>query len=1645
MNKFKLGVFAVVLCAVAIAGFSFSNKADGQDNSRLYVFGQNQYERNGIISVASTDEPAVTVSGHDLGDKITIDLYRASMDDVLNFLVHNDKGDQLNYNFSLDRFTKITTLIQNEGGKISLPVDGTGVWLICAQSGDASVRSFLVRSSYGAVAKEGNDKFVFWVQDFTTKRSVSDTRIRTYSLENNIKEEYEVRTGSDGTVEAPVSAKYDVAVVGHGNDKALVPLNLRYLNYGNTYDRFQEKIINSKFFAFTDRPLYKPGDKMFFKTIIREDDNIRYSIPSGKVNVELVNSLGQNREVIFSGEYDISSFGTISGELNIPKNIKTGTYYLVIRDNKEGESLWGSSYVEVKIEYYQKPEFSLDMIVNDNEVISGENIEVVVQGDYFSGQPIKGYNVKYTVKESDFYDYSYYDYDYDIDNFRYGYRRGKEIFSGEVILDEKGHAKISLPANISGAKSKIYSIEIVTEGLGNQVFESKNVLVRSGQFNVYKKNRRYGAKVGEEVDMQFILKAYADISLANRTISVNTKRTWWERQDVNDALYYRSEKKEENLEFFDVNSDESGEFSFKFKPEHKGSYVFTISGEDDKGNRIEKTFSAWVSDRDGYYFSGSATSGLSLALDKEEYDPSETVNITISSDHEDRDVLLTMERHEVHRYRVVSLNGKSATIQEKLIDTDVPNISFNVTSFSNNKLDRAGSDAGVSAKGKKLFITMNLNKQHYEPGDIAEIEVSVKDQDGDSQQTDLAIWAVDKAIFELVDRSGGDIFNYFWRRRGNSTMMAHSLEGINISMAEKGGCFAEGTRVLMSGGEEKNIEDVSVGEYVLTRTRDSQELISARVLKAHSIEVGGYLNINDVLHVTDNHVLWVNGSWKSAGDVEIGDLVVDRNGNNIEVNSLSWQRKNIEVYNLEVEEEHSYFANGIWVHNGKAESRSAFSDTAYWNPKVRTDKNGFARISFVVPDNLTTWVVSSIGVTKDSKVGEEIAEIVTTKDIIIRPQLPNILYKDDKLSLTALAQNFSKQDHTFKVGLRFDAGNIENQEQSILIPAGDSTFVEWNLSVLNENQDAQFEFYMEAVDSDDNSLRDSVITSVPVKKFGYREVNSWSRDESLKYDFKVSKDADVSKTSIELSLSTTLLGSLSPSMRYLVRYPYGCVEQTTSRFVPAVLAKENSEKFKDVLDGKNIDEFLAAGVDRLTKLQSGDGGWSWSSRDKSNIFVTAYASEYLLRAKNLGVDVDQSSLNRAKNYFDNLVIASSDFQKDGSYIIILYGRSLFDSDKDRREIANFSEKTPVDLVSLAVMTNIKNGFHNSQTNGVEYLKSISKTQGNGVFWDSGLLERFGSSHTSTALAVRALVAAGEKSEIVIKAVKYLSDTREGMYWSNTFATAQVIQAFVDFSKLEEEVNADLSYRVMLNDSEMAKGIIGKSKESEKISIPVTADLKNDSRLIIEVDGDNFLYSSLVMDEFRIDKNATLVSRGLVIEREYVNVKGDEYNIVPGDIVEVRLKVGGISRGQKYLVIEDQLPSGLVPVNERLANISSSGSNGRYYSRHKEYTQNGVVILERSPRSGVYTYKARAVSAGEFMAPPATTSLMYKPEIYAHSGVSKVNIDKEIVFTEKKRKSKQLVESTFLESSRASLVVVLITLGVISFLVVAYWKGYIRKG
>ena len=119
------------------------------------------------------------------------------------------------------------------------------------------------------------------------------------------------------------------------------------------------------------------------------------------------------------------------------------------------------------------------------------------------------------------------------------------------------------------------------------------------------------------------------------------------------------------------------------------------------------------------------------------------------------------------------------------------------------------------------------------------------------------------------------------------------------------------------------------------------------------------------------------------------------------------------------------------------------------------------------------------------------------------------------------------------------------------------------------------------------------------------------------------------ESQLEITVDRTGMAELGPGLKYLIEYPYGCLEQTLSRFVPLTKVEDLAKSLKlEELRGPKLRQFMRSGVAKVIRHQHEDGHFSLWPGGTTYPHLTVYAIYGLNEASRAGVKVDKNALNR---------------------------------------------------------------------------------------------------------------------------------------------------------------------------------------------------------------------------------------------------------------------------------------------------------------------------------------------------------------------------------------------------------------------------------
>ncbi len=682
--------------------------------------------------------------------------------------------------------------------------------------------------------------------------------------------------------------------------------------------------------------------------------------------------------------------------------------------------------------------------------------------------------------------------------------------------------------------------------------------------------------------------------------------------------------------------------------------------------------------------------------------------------------------------------------------------------------------------------------------------------------------------------------------------------------------------------------------------------------------------------------------------------------------------------------------------------RAYFPDTAFWGPQLVTDEEGKATVDFAMPDSLTTWRATARAVTTDTLVGAATKKVIARKNLLVRLEMPRTLTQWDDVVISGVVHNYLPSAQRVKAELR--AGpeiKIKGATSKfVTIAAGGEARVDWRCFVEGVGETTFTATSLTRVESDAMELR------VPILPHGleYNVASARAENATFAETVVVPDDAVAGATVLEISVAPSLAGTMLDALEYLAGYPYGCVEQTMSRFLPTVYVAQTLQKLgleNDELDAE-LPKMVKAGVERLYNFQHGDGGWGWWTDDETHPFMTTYVCYGLLKAREADFDVRDDVLRRG---LDSLADQLNGVKKDerSTYLYMLYVLAEAGRDDGKAELVDaFRKRDDYDAyeLSLLALALAKREETAEAQTVIEDLDELAVKEGGFVHF-TGVGEWHYSWQDSpiqtTATALRAIVATrGTDDENLEGIARWLSLKRRGNYWRSTQETAAVVFALSDYLAATRELEGDYVARVIVNGAEVVSlavtpGNVASAKLHLYLKDKDGAVQPGANDVRVEVDGVGKVYYSTLLTYFKQEDEIMPVDEGFVVSRKYYRLAKGGTEAVEGipDIVRSgdRFRVDvtfTVENPMEYVILEDYFPSGFEVDEDVLESDYYYDWYWGNFHRERRDEKMAFFFTELSPGDYTVSYVMHAEQPGKHLALPARASLMYAPEVWGSS-------------------------------------------------------------
>ncbi|MFO0724314.1 MAG: MG2 domain-containing protein [Myxococcota bacterium] len=1372
---------------------------------------------------------------------------------------------------------------------VEVPSQDVGAYLVEAATASDVASTVVLISDVALVTKQSADELLVWSVDPATGAPRADVDLTVLSGGQTLKTG---RSDSHGLARFALASVESLVVYGQ-HDKSFTLLDPRF---------YAANLPEPRVYLFTERPVYRPGQDVFFKGFARGMKAERFELLAAQdIEVTLHDPSGAELGKV---PVKLSARGGFDGKFSLPEQPAMGMWTLEAMI--DGVPHQG----QFKVMAFVKPEVRLVVRPDQRAITAGGKISGDVTGSYFFGGPYPKAEVKITLTRTRFYipwwvDASYAWYYSDAE---YRNTAREPVGESSCKLDQNGVCEFSFDTQADPeAADYTYVLEATAlDPGGKTVSGSTQVTVTTGEF-------RLSFLPGESIvrpGQKPVLIAQA-VDYAGAPVKTSL-------EILVEAKHVAADGVVETVEVLrrSVETDAKGQAKVEVDAKRGGYYQVSAKAKDARGHSLSAETFVFASEGKGDL--PFAPAGMEIVTDKKSYFSGEKALVLVLAPASEADILFTVEGGALYRVETVKAKRYAALVEVEIGERQTPNFFLTATAVTGGEIHTKQRSVIVPPREKILAVEVAPDRADAEPGESVGFTVHVTDFAGKPvANAEVALGVVDEAIYAISPEIAVPLESFYYPRKRNDVRSQDSL-------------------TFRFFGTSK--------AYLAKKARFGRD-----------------------------------------PEIEFGALKPQLD-----------------------------------------DTRKVFKDTADWFPSLTTDKDGKAQATVKLPDNLTAWRATARVLSPETQVGVGTGSVRARKLLMMRMAMPARLVEGDRGQGALLIQNVSAEDLPVKLALAASgpAMTTDPTPPGLSIRGADGSALPSD-AVVKKGDTLKIPFTYTASGSgaltlvaraEGAKLKDAMEVRLPIDEWAsvvrVSESGRTSGDRtSLSHELTIPAGAKPEETRVEIELASSTLSAVQASLPYLADYPYGCTEQTMSRFIPLLAAKATVEGLSlDAGDlALKLPAMLGAGMARLHQLQHQDGGFGWWENDATDPFMTAWVVEGLGEASKLGMEVDQGLTDRAIDALTHL-LEGGDLPAD-LRAYALYAAALHDKhfpamleaameDIKEERLSPWGDAYLLLASTAAKKTEVAGAAKAALLSEKAYGRA---SDGAITYSAGGGNDRIAATSVeATAVALRALIGAGEKGPVVDGAVLGLMSEFEEQRFGTTRETGLAVRALL----------ADLT-RAPVGEGAVTVTVDGKQVAEERFDakrmaqpalriLPAVRLSGRSTKIEVRQTGASSFFHTVSLAAPVRDKTIPASSRGgLKIKRSFFALSGSHgaYQLgkpsarfTAGDTLLVRLDVEA-EKPQGYVIIEDPRPAGLSAVGSD-SGMQIRGIDLRPKGMRRELRDDKSAFFFSALPAGktsVY-YLARAGLTGSFRALPSKIETMYAPATHhGESGSTGVEI------------------------------------------------------
>jgi alpha-2-macroglobulin len=1349
--------------------------------------------------------------------------------------------------------------------------------------------------------------------------------------------------------------------------------------------------------VFTDRGVYRLGEEVHFKAILRHDSASGIRLLAEGTPVVMTVRDTQNR-LVDERVVRTTPWSSAEWTMKLPADGTLGNYSLRAvlesdrpkpkepEDRRRGSvpSPQADDFVAYEktvrgsflVAAYRRPDFRVDVSLTGGNAIAGDQLKGLVSARYLFGAPMgtrpvtwrysktPGFAAPSAITEKFGEDrWAFVGWDYE------SRPESGDIRREETTLQTSGDLPLTLESVRDAGIPYVYSLEGDVEDVSRQHIANRaSLTVHPAPWYVGVRRPSYFLEQKDGLKTQVVAVGLDGTAVAGVPVDVTVTQVQWtsvRRAEGNGFYTWDTQRRDVPAGTWHVTTaTEPVPLDITFA--NGGYFILEARGRGEAG-RLATTRTSFYVLGDGYTaWARFDHNRIDLVPERQTYKPGDTARIMIQSPWEQATALVTTEREGIRSHTQFALTSTQQSVSIPISESDIPNVFVSVllvkgrtnappSNAAATSGDQDVSDPGkpafrlgyvelkVEDRTKRLTVKVTSDHQEYRPASKANVQLDVKDLEGRGTASEVTLWAVDYGVLSLTNYRAPDV--------AGSVYVRKSLQ-----------VFNEDSR---------------------------QRIVSRRVLTPKGESPGG-------------------GGGDDAG---AGTL------------------------------------------------RKDFRVLAFWLGSVTTGTDGHAVIDVELPESLTTYRIMAVAADRGSRFGSGDTEVRTNKPVTLKPTFPRFLAVGDTAMFGAVVGSQLPADGTAVVSMKSLDPRVLDltgaTSQRVKIGAGGTVEVRFSGAAKTIGR-ARIQMHASVGDETD-AFEDVIPVEVlasPETVAAYGEAadaNTLGRET-----ITIPSGAVPGFGGLHVEVSSTAMVGLGEGARYLVEYPYGCGEQRASSALALVLAADLGDAFS--LPGMapaRTRPVAQSTLKELERFQCSSGGFAYwpGACWTTSPYLTAYILHVFKTATDLKYDVDRGVRERGYDYLESALTAIPPAVNEGWWpaytawqsfavkVLVEGGRNV---DSHLTRLYGYRDRMPVFALAYLHDALVAKG----ETTSARAL-DLRRRMSNAILPEGGsahveeladpyLLWFWNSNIRSTAIVLNSIVKGGVADAPMRQLVRWMMAARKDGRWGNTQENALVMESLVAYYRKYESTVPDFRAVVSLGARELARNDFrGRSTDASTTNVPMTQVLAAGAAgstvpLTFRREGNGTLFYSARLQYAADRLYQDGLDSGFNIERRYEPFvenatpstalgaspstalgtnRPATTSFAAGDLVRVTLTFR-LTKERRYVAVTDPLPAGFEPVESwfattardladqqnRQRNEGGDANDWRNWWRfsgfdHVERHDDKVVLFATRLAEGVheFSYIARATTSGSFRTAPARAEEMYEPEVFGRTGTAVIQV------------------------------------------------------